>query len=163
MRSNSFALNLFLVAATSAVSSSTASSAAFVAPPSKTSSPNSNHVVFRLSKNDDEKSWDVDEGNVDSVPSPLVKLNIPNPLNELAEMFSSLDDVIDDFFNKRMGNGEIFYGKRKFKPSGSVESEYNGYGFTDFRKIEAAREFREERARMKEEMQEKMNAEKKER
>jgi hypothetical protein len=50
-----------------------------------------------------------------------------------------------------MGNGEIFYGKRKYKPSGNVESEYNGGGFSDWRKIEAAREFREERARKREE------------
>jgi hypothetical protein len=45
-----------------------------------------------------------------------------------------------------MGNGEVFYGKRKYKPSGRVSDEYNGGGFTDYRKIEAAREFRELRA-----------------
>ena len=53
----------------------------------------------------------------------------------------------------KMGKGEIFYGKRKYKPSGDVESDYSGYGFSDRRKIDAAREFREERARMKEEAQ----------
>lgn len=117
---------------------------------------------------EEEKSWGVggnetrSKENADK-PSPLEKINIPNPLAELADMFSNFDDVIDDFFNKRMGNGEIFYGKRKYKPSGSVESEYNGYGFSDFRKIEAAREFREERARKKQEMQERMAADKKER
>ncbi len=50
-----------------------------------------------------------------------------------------------------MGNGEIFYGKRSYKPSGSVETDYNGGGLSDWRKIEAAREFREERAMMREE------------
>ncbi len=116
---------------------------------------------------EEEKSWGVVENETGSKNdsaklSPLEKINIPNPLAELGDMFSNFDDVIDDFFNKRMGNGEIFYGKRKYKPSGSVESEYNGYGFSDFRKIEAAREFREERARKKQEMQERMAAEKKE-
>ena len=51
---------------------------------------------------------------------------------------------------QKMGNGEVFYGKRKYKPSGKVSSEYNGGGFTDYRKIEAAREFREMRAMMRE-------------
>jgi hypothetical protein len=48
-----------------------------------------------------------------------------------------------------MGNGEVFYGKRKYKPSGRVDTEYNGGGFSDWRKIEAAREFREMRALMR--------------
>jgi hypothetical protein len=50
-----------------------------------------------------------------------------------------------------MGNGEVFYGKRKYKPSGKVDAEYNGGGFSDWRKMEAAREFREMRALMREE------------
>lgn len=49
-----------------------------------------------------------------------------------------------------MGNGEVFYGKRKYKPSGKISTDYDGGGLSDWRKIEAAREFREERARMKE-------------
>jgi len=77
-------------------------------------------------------------------------INIPNPFAEIADMFSNFDDVVDDFFNKRMGNGEVFYGKRKYKPSGSVQSDYEGYGFSDRRKIDAAREFRAERQRMRE-------------
>jgi hypothetical protein len=48
-----------------------------------------------------------------------------------------------------MGNGEVFYGKRKYKPSGRFDSDYNGGGFSDWRKMEAAREFREERAMMR--------------
>ena len=95
----------------------------------------------------------------ESSPFNVNKLNIRNPLTELLDMFSNFDDVIDDFFNKRMGNGEVFYGKRKYKPSGKVSTGYNGYGFSDRRKIEAAREFREERARMREE---RMAAEKEE-
>mmetsp|Transcript_17907 Transcript_17907/g.28980 ORF Transcript_17907/g.28980 Transcript_17907/m.28980 type:complete len:137 (+) Transcript_17907:127-537(+) len=91
-------------------------------------------------------------------PSPTTVLhakgddgfNIPNPFAELGDMFSNLDDVIDDFFNKRMGNGEVFYGKRKYKPSGNIETDYNGGGLSDWRKIEAARQYREERAMMRE-------------
>lgn len=60
----------------------------------------------------------------------------------LNEMFASLDDTIDDFFNKRMGNGEIFYGKRKIKPSGTVEGAYNGMGLTDKQKIDETRELK---------------------
>mmetsp|Transcript_34905 Transcript_34905/g.71237 ORF Transcript_34905/g.71237 Transcript_34905/m.71237 type:complete len:142 (-) Transcript_34905:1239-1664(-) len=93
-----------------------------------------------------EKKWDADEERTQQQ-----QFSFPNPLTELADMWQNFDDIIDDFFNKRMGNGEVFYGQRKYKPSGKVTTEYNGYGFSDFKKIEAAREFREERARMKEE------------
>jgi len=61
-----------------------------------------------------------------------------------------------------MGNGEVFYGKRKYKPSGQVDTEYNGGGFSDWGKMEAAREFREERAMLKELEAEKTGAGKKE-
>lgn len=59
-----------------------------------------------------------------------------------------------------MGNGEIFYGKRKYKPSGAIDTDYNGGGLSDYRKIEAAREFREERAVAREEAKQKEMAEK---
>ena len=91
-----------------------------------------------------EKKWDADEERTQQQ-----QFSFPNPLTELADMWQSFDDVVDDFFNKRMGNGEAFYGQRKYKPSGKITTDYNGYGFSDFKKIEAAREFREERARMK--------------
>ena len=70
--------------------------------------------------------------------------NILNPLNAVADMFQNMDDVVDDFFNKRMGNGEIFYGKRKYKPSGTVEGDYNGFGLSDFQKIEMTKERKNE-------------------
>lgn len=68
-----------------------------------------------------------------------------NPIQELADMMRSLDDVIDDFMNKRMGNGEVFYGKRKYKPSGkdNTEGKYNGMGLTDKARIDAARQAKE--------------------
>ncbi|KAL3795853.1 hypothetical protein ACHAWO_010145 [Cyclotella atomus] len=98
----------------------------------------------------DDKVWSVDEAKMTTGTTP-VEFKFPNPFAEIADIFQNFDDVIDDFFNKRMGNGEIFYGKRKYKPSGKVESGYEGGGFSDWRKMEAAREFREERARLKEE------------
>ena len=78
-----------------------------------------------------------------------------SPLQDVADMVSNLDDVIDDFFNKRMGNGETFYGKRKYKPSGNVEGEYNGFGLTDKGRIDVTRArkeaFLEEKRRREEE------------
>ena len=109
--------------------------AAFVALPSTTAEGKSSTLL--------REKWDAD--------GEKQQFSFPNPLAELADMWQSFDDIVDDFFNKRMGNGEQFYGKRKYKPSGKYSEEYNGYGFSDFRKIEAAKEFREERARMKEE------------
>ena len=81
--------------------------------------------------------------------------SFPNPFKEVVDMFSNFDDVIDDFFYKRMGNGEVFYGKRKYKPSGRVEGQYNGMGLTDKLKIDISRErkeqFLEEKRRREEE------------
>ena len=45
-------------------------------------------------------------------------------------MLSNLDDVVDDFYYKRMGKGEVFYGKRKYKPSGAVKGKYSGFGLS---------------------------------
>lgn len=66
-----------------------------------------------------------------------------NPLKELGDMLNNFDDIAEDFFYKRMGNGEVFYGKRKYKPSAAAEEnnfEYNGMGLSDHSRIEAARE-----------------------
>lgn len=41
-----------------------------------------------------------------------------NPLAGIAEFFDNFDSMIDDFMDKKMGNGEVFYGKRKYSPSG---------------------------------------------
>jgi hypothetical protein len=60
------------------------------------------------------------------------------------DFFSNFDAVVDDFFYKRMGKGEIFYGKRRYKPSGDVEGDYQGMGLSDKLKIDMAREYREE-------------------
>lgn len=79
---------------------------------------------------------------------------LPNPFKEIGDMFANFDDVVDDFFYKRMGNGETFYGKRKYKPSGKVEGEYNGMGLTDKLKIDISRERKElflEEKRLREE------------
>lgn len=79
----------------------------------------------------------------------------PNPFKEFGDMLSSMDDVIDDFLFKRMGNGEVFYGKRKFKPSGrpNTEGKYNGMGMSDKTKIDITREIKEERMERKRQAQ----------
>jgi hypothetical protein len=69
----------------------------------------------------------------------------PNIFQGIGDMLSNMDDVIDDFMSKRMGNGELFYGQRKFKPSGrpNTEGKYNGMGKSDRLKIDAKREVKE--------------------
>jgi hypothetical protein len=73
----------------------------------------------------------------------------------ITDFFGNMDLIAEDFFYKRMGKGEIFYGKRKFKPSGEVEGDYQGMGLSDKLKIDMAREYREEwleEKRMRDEM-----------
>lgn len=74
-----------------------------------------------------------------------------NPFQEVSDMMANFDDVIDDFLNKRMGNGEIFYGQRKYKPSGreNTTGQYTGMGMSDKAKIDFAREVKEQRMEMK--------------
>lgn len=74
---------------------------------------------------------------------------------EFFDAFNNLDGIAEDFFYKRMGKGEIFYGKRKYKPSGDVEGDYNGFGLSDKLKIDMTREYKEawlEEKRMRDEM-----------
>jgi hypothetical protein len=70
-----------------------------------------------------------------------------NPLAEFSDMVTRFDDVVDDFMGKKMGNGELFYGKRKYKPSNrpNTEGKYNGMGLTDSLNIEIARALKAER------------------
>jgi hypothetical protein len=91
---------------------------------------------------------------------PLVKAensnwNFPNPFKEVMDMFSNWDDVIDDFMFKRMGNGEVFYGKRKYNPSNrpNTDGKYNGMGMTDKMRIDIARERKEEATERKRKQQ----------
>merc|ERR1719444_276292 len=80
----------------------------------------------------------------------------PNPLKGLIGMFQNFDDVIDDFMDKKMGNGEVFYGKRKYNPGGEFEGDYEGFGLSDFRKIEGTKEMKEqlmEKGRQREQRQ----------
>jgi hypothetical protein len=64
-----------------------------------------------------------------------------NLFQGVSNMFAEMDSQMDDFFNKRMGNGEVFYGKRKFQPSGrdNTEGEYNGMGMSDPIRIAVAK------------------------
>jgi hypothetical protein len=74
------------------------------------------------------------------------KWPLPDLFKEINDMISSWDDVIDDFMFKRMGNGELFYGKRKYKPSNkpNMDGRYSGMGMSDSAKIELARQRKEE-------------------
>ena len=65
-------------------------------------------------------------------------------MGDLKGMMNNFDAVVDDFVFKRMGNGEQFYGKRKYSPSGNVEGDYNGMGQSDLIRIEIARVRKEE-------------------
>lgn len=69
-----------------------------------------------------------------------------NPLKDLGDFVANLDDVLDDFMNKRMGNGEVFYGKRKYKPSGrpNTQGDYQGMGLSDKLRIDVSRQFKED-------------------
>jgi hypothetical protein len=73
------------------------------------------------------------------------KWEFPNLFQEVNDMISNWDDVIDDFMFKRMGNGELFYGKRKYKPSNkpNMDGKYSGMGISDSTKIELARQRKE--------------------
>jgi len=115
----------------------------FVVPSAVESARSNSLAPLGGSPNDDDAGWRTKSGG------------IPNPLAAIGDMFANLDDVIDDFYNKRMGNGEIFYGKRKYRPSGNVEGDYNGFGLTDKLRIDMTRERREEwleEKRMREEI-----------
>ena len=52
---------------------------------------------------DDETAKESGEGS-----SPMIammeRFRMPNPLSELADIFSNFDDVVDDFFNKRVSD-----------------------------------------------------------
>ena len=96
MPSSSSALTLVLAVAV------VASSSAFA--PTRIGTASSPTTALRANNNVREKQWTVDETAKESPPAPLNvdKFNFPNPLAEIGNMFSSLDDVIDDFFNKRV-------------------------------------------------------------
>ena len=87
------------------------------------------------------KDSDVNERGEDSIRNNNKQLTIQNPFKEVGDMFANMDEVIDDFMGKRMGQGEIFYGKRKYKPSGrqNTSGRYEGMGHSDFTRIKVAR------------------------
>lgn len=100
--------------------------------------PISSSSCLALSKDDETTRQQQQAGGFTTTKNLL-----QNAWQDLGDMFASFDDVMDDFFNKRMGNGEIFYGKRKFKPSGAVKGDYNGFGLTDKARIDQTREYKE--------------------
>merc|ERR1740117_860119 len=91
---------------------------------------------FGKSKKNDETKVD-DAADTDT----YAKMGI---FGDLKGMFENLDEVVDDFFYKKMGAGEQWYGKRKYNPSGRIEGDYNGMGQSDSLRIEIARVQKEE-------------------
>ena len=57
--------------------------------------------------------------------TPALSMTWKDGINE---WLSAVDDAVDDFMSKRMGNGEVFYGQRRYKPSGrpNTSGKYNG-------------------------------------
>mmetsp|Transcript_21993 Transcript_21993/g.32486 ORF Transcript_21993/g.32486 Transcript_21993/m.32486 type:complete len:140 (-) Transcript_21993:198-617(-) len=113
--------------------------------------PSAPSSVFRMASSDDNETQ-----------SSLMGF-FKNTVQDVGDIFSNLDDVIDDFYNKRMGNGEIFYGKRKFKPSGEVDGAYNGFGLSDKAKIEETQQMKEYYLELKKIREEKIEKERRER
>ena len=86
------------------------------------------------------------------------KKNNNNNNGPLSDFWRNVDDVIDDFMCKRMGNGEVFYGQRRSNPSQrpNTTGQYNGMGVSDKARIEERRLLRELRM---EKLQRKQDAE----
>jgi len=69
----------------------------------------------------------------------------------LAELASFESVSLFHLLSHRIRIGEVFYGRRKYKPSGrdNTTGKYNGMGMSDKAKIEMAREIKEERMEMR--------------
>ena len=94
-------------------------------------STTTNRSAQKETKNNDEETQTTNENAILSFAKSLV------------DLFENFDDVMDDFMNKRMGNGELFYGKRKYKPSGKISGQYNGFGLSDKGRIEGVQFYKE--------------------
>jgi hypothetical protein len=79
----------FILAVVLAVAAPLPSSSAFLSPKADIASRPS---ILLLADNDNQSSVNEED------PS----FRFPNPLAELADMFSNFDDIVDDFFNKRV-------------------------------------------------------------
>ena len=98
MRSSTLNCILFL--------SAVASTYAFVAP-SPIAKPKSS-AVFYNNDDDGDKQWVVDDKVKKNEVSPIVNMML-TPFVELADIFSNFDDVVDDFFNKRVSTALFIY------------------------------------------------------
>lgn len=93
--------------------------------------------------NEDEKGSKEKNENEIMIPTRLIWT--------IQEVWNNMDAIVDDFMNKRMGNGELFYGKRKFKPSGKIDGSYNGFGLSDKGRIEGVKMYKEMREGIRDE------------
>ena len=84
-----------------------ASTYAFVAAPSPIAKTKAS-ALFYNNDDDGDKQWVVDDKvkNNNEV-SPIVNMML-TPFAELADIFSNVDDVVDDFFNKRVSTLFIY-------------------------------------------------------
>ncbi len=85
-------------------------SSAFILPPFDTASlsrPPSLSFAANEGGSEDQSSTNEAPANVNSDSSSInatKSFRFPNPLTELADMFTNFDDIVDDFFNKRVSN-----------------------------------------------------------
>jgi len=109
----------------------------------------SRRPLLLLSRNPMNKNSNINDTNEDEKGSKEKNENeimIPTKLIwTIQEVWNNMDAIVDDFMNKRMGNGELFYGKRKFKPSGKIDGSYNGFGLSDKGRIEGVKMYKEMR------------------
>eukprot|EP00531_Pseudo-nitzschia_arenysensis_P016338 CAMPEP_0116125240 /NCGR_PEP_ID=MMETSP0329-20121206/5705_1 /TAXON_ID=697910 /ORGANISM="Pseudo-nitzschia arenysensis, Strain B593" /LENGTH=154 /DNA_ID=CAMNT_0003619267 /DNA_START=103 /DNA_END=567 /DNA_ORIENTATION=+ len=82
--------------------------------------------------------------NKEEEPAPVEEPKKNGFFGDMKGMMNNFDAVVDDFVFKRMGNGEQFYGKRKYNPTGDYDGDYNGMGQSDLIRIEIARVRKEE-------------------
>mmetsp|Transcript_38521 Transcript_38521/g.43387 ORF Transcript_38521/g.43387 Transcript_38521/m.43387 type:complete len:174 (-) Transcript_38521:220-741(-) len=102
-----------------------------------------NLCLFGKNKKENErKKWGTDTDTDSTIEQPIKRDK--NIIEDINGMFQNFDAVVDDFFYKRMGSGEQWYGKRKYDPSGKIDGKYNGMGQTDLLRIEIARVQKEE-------------------
>ena len=97
--SASSTLGLILVAALAI------SSTAFAPPPRSAIFTLTSTLWYRSRTHDDDDSkgqWNIPEEAQESETPPFGKFTFPNPLAEISDMLSNFDDVVDDFYNKRV-------------------------------------------------------------
>jgi hypothetical protein len=81
-------------------------SSAFVSPSASVIASRSSMLSAANDDRDDQVSVNEEAplNNNELSPITMGQFRFPNPLAELADIFQNFDDVVDDFFNKRVSN-----------------------------------------------------------